>query len=1670
MGFLESFTSTLFDQVGGMSQGTPKSLDVGGSFGALGKFASQIDKTAHRQYIETGTIRNIRPRAAEVLMQEPDMTVVVKKRMFSSLVENFRMDLMDSQEKLFVRATKRLFHNKCRVISAYERLTKIERIASKGNVVSDGVLSSVFSMVDILNASPATNTLIDAKTQSTLDTIRRARMLSDPNFRTTWVTDRDLPYVSDLGDGTGVMELTMVRSMNCTTSTDFNKGNASLDIEDPYKLMIITEGEIETALAEASNRYAQSNFFKLSDFQLGKATTDLKLQLNAIRRARGASDIIFRVNEESLLYKKIIAIIDEEGREIKFEFDTGALGVNLFSFSGSSVVVAEESKEGTNGLQEGNELDFFKQIVQNMFVMMGLKNTTQSEIISYNETHNYVRQKLMLHYGNKPIIQPMDVVYIYIGSKTIKDPKLNKGLRTDYLDGSLLNKLNEAVGNVESMVDDIKNGFGGGTGASFVENEKNAIAGPEFPMWLWTLLKNDLTRQAAGTCVFVGPVDEATHEYSVDNGYRLNVSIKDNTHYFEMGQINIKPSLHVYNGNLYDPLTPLKPGFDSYTGAVRGSSPPLLDENIALLNSGSIRSKLGRNRGKSVTKKIYNRADIEPMVGDLFGGLYGQNFNQSQGYRKKYHDPDGFVYRWKEGIGSLTVYGEPHSTLAVGSFRDETAPNITANPFAGQDVMNVLSLLVTGQPYNFNSFLTSSIRNGTFNNNNLFGGNDISYMTGLISSVNKQNATWGNFVPFKKLIINEAGYNYAVQGANEISLIRSNAQLAKLLRERAEFVDQFWKGERSEIGKNVPVGISGEIESVASATSNKTSSVLYGEITKLDSKINVAKSKFIQQMQQPNLQSAEGTLSIFGNDISFDPTITLGTNPVRESARVRERSEFRKKLNFLTQRRLWKVKANNDSNLFIVDDNYDKNYDIQAFERAITDLKLFDSQFSTVKEQISTIKEMLGLEVYADSQGHIQARPPQYNRMPKSVFHSMLQRKAQKGIQIFPEYLEGLFFNKLDGLIDRLEIVEDNIRLRASYIGGSDDASAQRLLSEGKNGFVGLALAKFDFISNEQTGKIGGGTFREMFEEDKPDLLEERFKKPLEEFATELSGRLGTVANFSVATRADLLTKETFNTNDPTVRTRAESIAKRLRGSKNIQDVSSIIPVINNVSDLLRNTEELADLVSERQSLIKLIVNTLKNLRQGLAVNEKNSQAAHQILMPNLASNDSNVEFPELLEHMIEDGSVDDLGDGSGRRYVIEDSQVLSLSIKESAPAHTVVQVDGSLNTGLVKFPPDASLGGGAGFGGNAIGTAYAADYDMWRMYGFKSPKTVPAPFFSNPTTQCAPYAVYLLNLARKRIFSGTTSIVGNEFIQPGEVYYIEDRDLLFYSESVSHSFTYNGSYSTSINLQYGRNPGEYIPTQLDVIGKGLYTNRFQANLIRSVRHGRADNNNQIATIIYENSTGSFLNDSAVDSLVSGKYAENNRKNLANILLTLKGFLTESSLRDQLKIEIRIFSKASQKYPESYTLKQVAESIKGWIINPRQTNIGGNRPLVESSVGNEYETGIDTSKLIKEVRTIDLDETQEDETESPSQQAWYGARLVTNSFANLATDDSDQQSNNISMALNKALVYNIIDIWAVYDEPTLTLEERNEKTQQAQEENALSQAEVSKMAEAKSTA
>lgn len=1598
-------------------------------YGRLGDFASKFDQTAERKYLEEGYIRldpfNVNPQQFETLLQEPDATILIKKRAFSSLSENYRSDYMDQEEKLYFKATKLLFQNKCRQISAFEKLSKIERIGAAAGQLDDQLMPMIISLVDEAAASSGdlsgfgnSNAASGfKKLNNIIDKIRKIYAFSPVNNYTTWLTDSTNIFKTNFAQGTGVIELTNVIDFRTTTSVNFNNGTFNLSISDPYKMMLITDYDIEKAISDASNYVANKKFFQLGKESLDTIAANNIKRLNDARQARGASAIEFIISPDTFLGKRVRAIIEKSAIEINFDYD--AIPSLSSLISGGGVTVSQESlrggpEVGEEGLDTGkiksksiggiifgqkvankfasSEEGLFQDAVSAIFTSLEYKKSAQSTIARQSDYTvsndpssklpldiNYVRRKLRFHYGNKQIVQPMDQVHIFIGSKSKTDNKILSGLQNMFTGLGYFQKLNNTVFDLKNQLTTLFNP----SQNINLQLEKSIFVGPSFPNGLWAMMRNLFVSDKSGCHVFGGVVSDASEDYTPGK-YIVSVSGKDNTSYFDFGTINMNPGVDTFNGPLYDPLTPFKTRFDTVASNFKDQHPEFLEENKALIQTqtpdqGLIKYKSGRNAGKPVTLDSFFQ-DKEITKGGVV--------------RNVYHAPDGLVYKWKEGIGTLVYSGDSFSATDPEKIG---VPAITTDPFAGQDIMNVLSLLITGVPYNFATYYKAVREFDNFGRSPQSGQDPaVSFFNSLNTSIKKNNLLWGAFVPFKRLIIDDETFQGMI--SKQITILNQNSVITQQLEKIQDLQNKYF--------------IASTIPAERLATDDKAKALLDGlksEITRERGALNIQTDKLKEDIQSTI------PISIIGNDVTFDPDQAQDKSH-KNLSKPDVRAELRKRINFLTRRLSWAVRANEDKNLLIVDDSYDKDYDILAIEKQLKGkIEQFSNEYTTVKEKISSIAGLLNLEVFCDTQGHIRIRPQQYNRMPSSVFYRMMQMKKTNGIQIYPNYLETLFVDQLSTLLKRMEILETQIRLDGAILGISDDSKLALYLNNSGISSNG-SFVPFQFFTN-QAGDI----------EELPNLLNKN--KPEDQikpnsFDSKIAAQNAAVSVFNAADRAKLITT-VLPSNNITSSITSDVVNRfiTILFNKSGQQVTldnfiipqatgSVVPPSLSQVDVVKVTQDLSEKVSERQKLIKVISSAFKNAKEALSLDGDPKNTSNKLLFPNLYGNNN---VPEIFSHMIEDESYDDYGPGSGTRYVIRDHQILRLSISEVPPAYTMVEVQGQFDPFISTGNLPAGLSGSFPKGGNALVTAAAVDYDLWRMYGFRSMHAIHAPYLSSPETQCAPYAVSLLSRARRDILQGSITIAGNEYMQPGEVVYIESRGLLFYVENVSHNFTFGSTFTTTLTLKYGHNPGEYIPTHLDVIGKLLYNNRDTSTAI-NYRQSNVYNESQLGAVVANPEMGFF--ESELDIITKGNFGEFNLKVINDILYSAAGVVGANNVKNtnvEAMVELRIFYNSSN------------GSINSRLSNARNTLLQILTGQVETNnktLANKPNLRFDKSNVV----TSDIDISDQNERRSPSQHAIDMARNLLKTNSGLGgTGNVNGVNLQIKNPLQNAIANNVID-------------------------------------------
>jgi hypothetical protein len=288
-----------------------------------------------------------------------------------------------------------------------------------------------------------------------------------------------------------------------------------------------------------------------------------------------------------------------------------------------------------------------------------------------------------------------------------------------------------------------------------------------------------------------------------------------------------------------------------------------------------------------------------------------------------------------------------------------------------------------------------------------------------------------------------------------------------------------------------------------------------------------------------------------------------------------------------------------------------------------------------------------------------------------------------------------------------------------------------------------------------------------------------------------------------------------------------------------------------------------------------------------------------------------------------------------------------------------------------------------------------------------------------------------ILSKNRKNILQGTVTISGNEYMQPGEVVFLEDRQMLFYVSSVSHTFTQGRSFDTTLNLTYGHTPGEYIPNVTDIIGKLIYNNRDVAELVID-RQSSSSNELSIGVIQRSNDDSGIDNSANLNNL-SKTLDVFNAQTIENILYTTRYLLNANESENQqaiASIELRIYHDNNNK-PDP--------DLEGYANGIRDILLGRNDATDLASKDLIVPLNIKQVKPIED-SFVNLDDT--DDRRSPSQKAIDAARnhketISTNGggASNPGTeDDGGQATETESPNINKdsirvSLFKYIIDCW-----------------------------------------
>jgi hypothetical protein len=1054
-----------------------------------------------------------------------------------------------------------------------------------------------------------------------------------------------------------------------------------------------------------------------------------------------------------------------------------------------------------------------------------------------NSDEEYIRERLRVFYLGKMIVNPADGVNVFISSNT--------GL---------------SVGEKSSFSMDIeKESFE--ISEAVIEAERRLFTSGKMKFEDYKKFRRMSDNSLKMIHVFGGFVSSANSSYS-NGSYNFSFTAKDNMGWLSWSNYQKVPALEDLVGVLEDPLTPYKIEVDEFGTIKTDGAPELLDENKELMENEFLSYNSGILKGQQAKEE----------------NLYQGQFNGfgSLDKTKILQHPDGFIYRWKSGIisatASLQTANESGSSVRSARLMTQKYGITPADDILSNlDVANIISVLVTGQPYNIDTFMTKSFEAATSRSggsNQLRPDDPLSFLT---QSIKKQNSYYGNFKPYRTVSMNKRTVSRTLR--DKIERDNLNSKIVALQKRKVALY-----GLRED-AVNINIEVSTELDK---------------EIAEIDSQI----SDEISALKR-------STYGSFDTDIKFN-FLMSGKDDVDDAYENNE-TVTRAMLHVGAMRRIEDVRMNRDNNYLIVSDQYDYNLELTPFLLRLsqTNYKRFQGDYTSVFDRCVAANSAIGFEFFTNTQGHLEFRPPQWNKTPFSILQQA-SKARREGKSLIPENIMKLFEKRIDGL--KYEIQKYNVLIAMSalllhrypdrkllpgfkgvnghrslnFFGvrvgalksgilknikskASEFASEKKrfggILSidfsgDGSNvvfGDVTTLIGEFDAIAQEE-----GGIFNDIIKSAKKRVQGVEYDSDLSSDISEIA----TPENLNFI-RKQVKNYLGFDPSkdlglDPNKEIAAEDFpfskinadAKKTSTSSSMQIFAGIL--LNEDSGLFR---KIQNFVSARDRLVTIHKRNLEKQSELADVNmlfdnpegfdnELNTKKIPETRLEkalekiNMLSDKLQGSAFEgsVFEHLIEDDRSNILGFGSGKRFVIDDSRIISARFEESPPEFTRINVVGDVPLNIASGLNSATDG--------LYFWAGASDFDLWRQYGYKAMNMNSVPFLSDAELGCKPYAYFKLQTQRAKILKASVSVVGNEFYQPGDIVYIKSKNLLYYVDSVAHSFSYGGSFTTNLSLSYGHTPGEYLPGPLDVIGQQLSTNPLKDKILVN-RNLKSDDNYQ---------------------------------------------------------------------------------------------------------------------------------------------------------------------------------------------------------------------------------
>ena len=1465
--------------------------------------------------LERNHVLSVTPDTRNFIAQSPEATILIKKKAFSSLSSSNNLSYMDKTEKMLLRATKALFAYKVQQLRAYESLTKFENYYSDNQQYSMNLLSSFlregqYLKIDNLQYSeseyvskrldmwldetrdmslkvPGGYSVYDVKTgqfiflnESQMADVKDDGILNSTadegvkgSSKTSFppLTNRD--YIKTLSSSVAKMTLDGKRA---EFKAEYNKTTTTGTLSSDFGSQNLTGFDLPYSNSMFSGDWL-SDIGDAINYSASQAQYDLMMQdiASVIKRNAFSVDnhlttwIVDPDNVDNYTTGPgtgVIELCAFTGFSTNLGLKSAGASFNLeYPYSLGTVLeedvdaAIEEALNGTIGILSdlangGLRTEGMSGSVPPMdagSIISAALEVGGAGSLDSSLDMEHVRDRMRTFYLGKQIINPPDVVNIFVRSNTSFDNFENKSQSESTIDKSYF-EIDEVILKAEYQLYTNQ-------GMSFEQYKKlRSVQDNSFGM----------------VHVFGGYASKISESFSA--GYwTMDVTCNSNKDWLSWSQYATQPSLTDPKGMLLDPLTPYNLVTDS-VGQVIASEVDLLYENKQLLQTGLLSYDDGILAGQNAKE-----GNLFQDQFNAFGSLSGKSVMQH---------PSGFVYRWKTGVISATcgfsvtdplgentrnqeIFTQQYSVTVAGG----SGPGVLNN----LDIANILSVLIVGQPYNIQSFMEQALEAQNISSRTSTTLNSTDPITSVLQTIRRQNETYGNFKPYRMLSVSSATAEQIISqfgmrenASNHVKTLQSRKVA---LRSRVRDLQKKANNAGASFGGAVPPGsiiatLEAEIQTIDKAIEDQV---------KIGTRFNGA----VSSMDQVGIN-----IDIFG-----------GSSGLPVAGDEDENHDVTRAMMLVgAQRRIEDVRLNRDRNLFIVSDQYD-TADIRPFILQLNNSgqwKKFSATYSNVLQTATSAADILKMEFFCNSQGHLEFRPPLWNRTPLTILRESLRLQKETGKRAMPDFITNLFQSRVESLYREVHMLNVRIVLLALMIGrypdktlipnmgvSGDDSlkffgvklntSGGGLFSKSSNpGVKTLSLNQKEFstslgsITERNNELFGDGLRLTASFQDNGDILGGDTETLLGTFDVIFQEDMG-IAN-------DLLTAAESRSSGGKIRPPASSIStvdnlnairdsfKSQFGRDPAQGTGIDAAKGFQFSDLIwsANPDNLDQAITGPNSIFEKIKTTISrrdsyitmlqaNLAKQQELEEISSVLSGEIDDPNQEIEagsgpvqGSAIDFMEKLanatsnaidiitgksaegtvyDHLIQDDTRNLLGYGSGKRLIITDDKLITATISEDPPAFTSVGVKGDAPLGIGSSLNQAT--------DNMYFWAGATDFDMWRQYGYDS-TDVETPFLSDVEGQCRPYAMLLLAIEKANVNKASLTVVGNEFYQPGDTVYLQANGMLYYVTTVSHRFTYGSSFETTLKLNYGHPPGHYLPSPLDVIGQDMIGSTSEPPLV----------------------------------------------------------------------------------------------------------------------------------------------------------------------------------------------------------------------------------------------